>query len=149
MSNKLKRRSPNYSSNSLQSAGNAAAVICCTNVRADPKYFLLENNNSSSSSGGCGGSGARQRLRLGPARTVPGLGIPGGQLGAPIKPPSAASSRGFFGVKPAVFFVPVMNKVLCSRSFFVLFFFFLLPLVLLCIECLPQLIRKYAELLPG
>lgn len=44
MSNKLKRRSPNYSSNRLQSAGNAAGVIRCTNVRADPKYFLLENN---------------------------------------------------------------------------------------------------------
>lgn len=67
MSNKLKRRSPNYSSNRLQSAGNAAGVIRCTNARADPKYFLLENNNSR------GGGGSNTPLSsacgLDPART--------------------------------------------------------------------------------
>lgn len=67
MSNKLKRRSPNYSSNSLQSAGNAAAVICCTNVRADPKYFLVENNNSGS--GGSSNTPLSSACGLDPVRT--------------------------------------------------------------------------------
>lgn len=67
MSNKLKRRSPNYSSNRLQSAGNAAGVICCTNVRADPKYFLLENNNGSSV--GSSNTPLSSACGLDPART--------------------------------------------------------------------------------
>lgn len=69
MSNKLKRRSPNYSSNRLQSAGNAAGVICCTNVRADPKYFLLENNNSGSLGGGGSSTPLSSACGLDPART--------------------------------------------------------------------------------
>lgn len=87
---------------------------------------------------------ARQRLRLGPARAVPVLGIPGGQLGASIKPPPAATSRGFFGALNAPCFVCERRTKFCVRTAF--FFFFL---SVLFIKYLPQLIRKCAELLPG
>jgi len=137
MSNKLKRRSPNYSSNRLQSAGNAAGAIRYANVGADPKYFLLENNNSRR---GGGGSTPRSSARgLDPARpdasermSSPGsAGRSAGGLNR-TRPTSLWQKKQRYtsfcdaqGTKPVLFSMQVVNKVSSSRRVFFFYYSFL------------------------